>query len=263
MVLNKDQPINELEVAAATQLKKVELQVLYQLGVDNVGALRREVTARLSRLSQTAPCGYDSADHTLPLPRSETGLQELGQRMLDLEALQDVVRWRWTQKDEQKAAYRKILLCGINSPQALLRGLSSKPKGNLPHGVADCALNETILRLELKCLKPNTASAIIAELESREKNAPRTEVLEEGDRPFLVTAPHNIYLCRDGHDPHLMEEFTTVIAQRIAKQLSGASLAWTRAEQYRSEILWAQAKRASQGGSPEESVAGTFLDFQS
>lgn len=260
--MHRDQPINEIEIAVTTQLKKVELQVLYQLGVDSIDALRREVTQRLSCLSQSKSGGLEASSETLPLPRTEDGLQQLAERMLKLEALQDVVRWRWTQRDEQRAAYRKFLLCGINSPQTLLRQLSAQSSGNLPQGVANCALNDALQRLDLKCLKTNTVEAIRAELESRERNAPRTELIEEGDRPFLVTAPHNIYLCRDGNDPHLMEEFTTVIAQRIAKQLNGSSLAWTRSEQHRSEILWAQAKSASAGGPPEESCAASFLDYQ-
>jgi len=72
---------------------------------------------------------------------------------------------------------------------------------------------------------------------------PRSELVIEGDRPVLVTAPHCICLLRDGHRPHLVEEYTSAIAKAIAKQLGGTSLRWTSSEQRCSELLRSIGKR--------------------
>jgi len=71
---------------------------------------------------------------------------------------------------------------------------------------------------------------------------PRSELVEEGDRPVLVTAPHCITLLRDGDRPHLVEEYTSSIAQAIAKEFGGTSLMWTRTERRCSELLRSFAK---------------------
>lgn len=72
----------------------------------------------------------------------------------------------------------------------------------------------------------------------------RCELVEHGDRPVLVTAPHAIYVLRDGHTPHVMERHTSEIARAIAEELNCTSLQWTEEEQRRSKSLWDIADRA-------------------
>jgi hypothetical protein len=55
-----------------------------------------------------------------------------------------------------------------------------------------------------------------------------------------------------------MEEYTTLIAQRIARQLSGACLTWSRSEQYRSELSWSLARH--QGHGDKDGDPGALLD---
>jgi hypothetical protein len=65
-------------------------------------------------------------------------------------------------------------------------------------------------------------------------------------------------LRRDGQPPHVMEEYTTLVAQRLARQLHGTCLSWSRSEQYRSELSWSLARH--QGNDETEGDPGAFLD---
>lgn len=73
---------------------------------------------------------------------------------------------------------------------------------------------------------------------------PRCESVRHGDRPVLVTAPHAIYVLRDGHTPHVYERHTSEIAHAIAEELKGTALQWTAEEQRRSKALWDIADRS-------------------
>ena len=55
-----------------------------------------------------------------------------------------------------------------------------------------------------------------------------TEVTTYGSRRIVVTAPHCIPLCRDGHPTHKREEWTRVLALRIAKTMRGSALTWSK-----------------------------------
>lgn len=90
-------------------------------------------------------------------------------------------------------------------------------------------------------------------LNSAPCSSARFEVREAGCRPILVTAPHSIYLLRDGHEAHYVEEKTADIGHRIAAELEGTSLSWTSNEQRRSRLLASLGKRRS-------SDAGVLLD---
>uniref|UniRef100_A0A7S0B6G8 Uncharacterized protein n=1 Tax=Pyrodinium bahamense TaxID=73915 RepID=A0A7S0B6G8_9DINO len=68
-------------------------------------------------------------------------------------------------------------------------------------------------------------------------------MLDFGSNPFLATAPHNIFLRRDGCKPHMREDFTTSIAQKLACELEGTALCWTRLEQWRTETRYALGHR--------------------
>lgn len=158
----------------------------------------------------------------------------LGERALELEELAEVVRCQWCGKEERQAAHLKLLRCGVDSPQALLRALSS-PRGGTIGAPEQCLLNNLLEEAGFKCLRRDSIVSLTADLEVRQQ---RIEVAVEGDRPFLATAPHNIYLRRDGHSTHAMEDYTTLIAQRVARQLGGSCIVWSRPEQHRSELFW-------------------------
>merc|ERR1711879_439755 len=66
---------------------------------------------------------------------------------------------------------------------------------------------------------------------------PRSQLKPCGDRPVLVTAPHCIYVLRDGDTPHLVEESTAELAGMLANLLRGTHLMWSQLEQRRSELL--------------------------
>lgn len=168
------------------------------------------------------------------LPCSAEELVALGEQAIELEELEDVVRWQWPRREEQQTAHKKLLQCDIVSPHALLRALSEPVVGR-------CRLNCIFEEAGFKCLRAETINELAAELQVRVQQ--RIHIGVQGTRPLLVTAPHNIYLHRDGHTPHMMEEYTTLIAQRIARRLGGTCIAWSRAEQRRSELLWFSGKR--------------------
>lgn len=72
---------------------------------------------------------------------------------------------------------------------------------------------------------------------------PRCEFTRLGERPVLVTAPHGMYLLRDGWEPHLQEEYTTEVARALAEELCGACLSWSLSEQRCSELLVSLGRR--------------------
>lgn len=77
----------------------------------------------------------------------------------------------------------------------------------------------------------------------REAIQPRFELSRKGDRPVLITAPHCIYLRRDGHEPHLAEKFTREVGEALAEELQGSFLTWTGVEQRWSQRLVVACKR--------------------
>jgi len=66
----------------------------------------------------------------------------------------------------------------------------------------------------------------------------RCELRRCGSCPILVTAPHSLYLKRDGQKTHVVEVNTMDIASQLAKELGGCELQWTMAEKDRSEYFW-------------------------
>ena len=49
-----------------------------------------------------------------------------------------------------------------------------------------------------------------------------------GSRRVVVTAPHCIPLCRDGHPVHKKEEYTRLLALKFATALHGVALTWSK-----------------------------------
>eukprot|EP00930_Biecheleria_cincta_P016061 TRINITY_DN13189_c0_g1_i2.p1 TRINITY_DN13189_c0_g1~~TRINITY_DN13189_c0_g1_i2.p1 ORF type:complete len:524 (+),score=93.00 TRINITY_DN13189_c0_g1_i2:212-1573(+) len=174
-------------------------------------------------------------DASLELPGEPEELAALGEMALDMEELEDSMHGRWPHREERQAAFERLLVCDVCSPQALLAAVSDRGGGS-----GKCRLNQLLEEAGCRALKAEALASLAEQLEVRARQ--RIEVTLEGSRPILVTAPHNIYLRRDGHSPHVMEEYTTLIAQRLARQLGGACLSWSRAEQKRSELLWNLAR---------------------
>jgi hypothetical protein len=201
-----------------------------------LSTLRKEILELLRRPSSKLPCSAED-------------LASLGTRAVEIDELEDVIKGQWPHREERQALHKKMLQCGIDSPQALSKALSTKASGK-------CPLNDILSDSGYKTLRPQTVSELVANLESRARQC--IETIEEGSRPVLVTAPHNIFLQRDGQPPHMMEEYTTLIAQRFASQLGGTCLTWSRSEQYRSELAWSLARHL--GLNDKDGDLGALLD---
>jgi len=97
-------------------------------------------------------------------------------------------------------------------------------------------------------LSPEALDDLLELRHGREAVASRFEVSRKGGRPVLVTAPHCIYLRRDGHTPHLEEKFTREVGEALAEELGGSVLTWTKDEQRWSQRLVACGRQ--HGGDP-------------
>eukprot|EP00401_Gymnodinium_catenatum_P026991 CAMPEP_0117529030 /NCGR_PEP_ID=MMETSP0784-20121206/37623_1 /TAXON_ID=39447 /ORGANISM="" /LENGTH=460 /DNA_ID=CAMNT_0005325341 /DNA_START=66 /DNA_END=1448 /DNA_ORIENTATION=- len=205
--------------------------------------------------------GDGGASDACGVPCRRQDLASLGERALELDELQGVVRAQWSTHKERNAVHKKLLSCGIDSPCALLRALGPQYQlgGPTPYSQGSssqkCPLNQLLDDAGFSCFRPETISRLASDLDVRVHQ--RIETCEEGTQPVLVTAPHNIFLLRDGQPAHVMEEYTTLIAQRVARQLGGTYLVWSRAEQHRSELLWSLSNNSGQGNCGE---AGSYLD---
>jgi len=190
----------------------------------------------LEMLRRAPGGGYSSSSAQKPgfevLPGEPEELVALAEHALDLEELEDSMQLKWS-RDDREAAYHRLVQCGITSSQALLTALNDRIDGK-------CRLNQLLEEGGCKGLKADALAWLSDQLEVRARH--RIEVSIEGGQPVLMTAPHNIYLRRDGQPPHMMEEYTTLIAQRLARHLGGTCLSWSRAEQKRSELHWCLAR---------------------
>ncbi|CAE7868799.1 glcK [Symbiodinium necroappetens] len=198
---------------------------LTQLTKDILEMLRRAPGGGDSTSSQPGP-GPEA------LPGEPEELVALAEQALALEELEDSMQLKWS-RDDRDAAYQRLVQCGICSAQALLTALNDRSAGK-------CRLNQMLEEGGCRALKAEAMVWLAEQLEVRARQ--RIEVSVEGNQPILLTAPHNIYLRRDGQPPHMMEEYTTLIAQRMARHLGGTSLSWSRAEQKRSELQWCLAR---------------------
>ncbi|CAJ1335355.1 unnamed protein product [Effrenium voratum] len=105
---------------------------------------------------------------------------------------------KWPNRDD-RAAHQRLVETGIGSAQALLTALQDRSSGK-------CRLNQLLEEAGCKGLKAEAVASLSEQLEVRARQ--RIEVMVEGPQPVLLTAPHNIYLRRDGQPPHIMEEST-------------------------------------------------------
>lgn len=176
----------------------------------------------------------------------EERLMRIGLRATELLALQDVIRDStrrlWKQKDAERIAIHKaLIIVGACSPELILQelametGAGAKAAGSPPQSRLNLCL------VNLCCPEILDQASVVLRAKARE-NADKAVLEQHSLAPLLVTAPHNIVLIRDGKPPHRMEECTTQIAQTIAEFLGGASLTWSRREQYRTELRWSLVK---------------------
>eukprot|EP00929_Paragymnodinium_shiwhaense_P093078 TRINITY_DN53133_c0_g1_i1.p1 TRINITY_DN53133_c0_g1~~TRINITY_DN53133_c0_g1_i1.p1 ORF type:complete len:455 (+),score=94.24 TRINITY_DN53133_c0_g1_i1:523-1887(+) len=219
---------------------KTDLTSVYK---DIVEELRQRATVADGAVKQASSTSCSACS-------VEDDLTALGERVVQLEELEEVVRLHWSNRDDRTAVHRKLLLCGIDSPQSLLRSITPQS------GKEGVLLNALLEEAGFKGLRSDTRARLVADLEPRVFQ--RLDFSQEGSQPILTTAPHNIFLCRDGWPPHAMEEYTTLIAQRLARRLGGSCISWTRAEQHRSELLW-NLGRCREAGDKSVS-AGSCLD---
>jgi len=211
--------------------------------------IRKDLVERLKHWNPNSAAAAADADASAGdpspagFPLTPEEIAAAGERLLQLEEFEDFFKSCWPHKKEHKQAMRKLLVSGIDSLSSLrvlLAGGGRQGSGD----VAQIGLRSSDVEL------------VQQDVEVRIR--PRLEFTEDGDRCVLVTAPHNIFLCRDAQPSHMMEEYTTLIAQRLSRQLSGCSLAWSRSEQYRSELNWFMAK--SKGHGKPGGDYGLFLD---
>ncbi|CAE7940935.1 glcK, partial [Symbiodinium sp. KB8] len=193
-----------------------------------------QLTKDILEMLRRAPGGGDSTSsqpgpEALPGEPEELVAQDsaLAEQALALEELEDSMQLKWS-RDDRDAAYQRLLADGDS------RDGDRPGTGWFNVGSAQrrCRLNQM--------LEAEAMVWLAEQLEVRARQ--RIEVSVEGNQPILLTAPHNIYLRRDGQPPHMMEEYTTLIAQRMARHLGGTSLSWSRAEQKRSELQWCLAR---------------------
>lgn len=207
---------------------------------------------RVSGKSEAADGSNSARMSPRKLPCSFEQVIVVGERALEMEELYDIVSVQWPGRDSQ-AAFTKLLRCGMDAPQTLFDALSREPE-DTDKFKGSCLLNELLIESGFKGLRPDTVRSLMQDL--RSPQGERLDVLRYGDRPMLITAPHNIYLIRDGKPPHMMEEYTTFIAQSMSKQVSGTSLAWSRVQQRRSELNWYRGRRQGLEGHD----LGRYLD---
>lgn len=160
-----------------------------------------------------------------PLPESEELLLHIADRVLDIFELRHVVRDLASQERESRVVAKELYSRGVDSVSALastrlfLDGMS-----------------ESSVALLKKLEK-------VAKLRAEEGPAERidrySEVLSFGGSPLLMTAPHNLFLRRDGEKPHMREDFTSFIAQEMARHLEGKAICWTKPTQWRTETRYA------------------------
>jgi len=99
------------------------------------------------------------------------------------------------------------------------------------------AWKQRIAAVEAKTNRVDWMSNELALLDTNNTEA-LCGVSHHGQSPILVTAPHTIFLLRDGNAPHVVEVQTAGVTSALAKELGGACLQWTNREQRRSELLW-------------------------
>lgn len=204
---------------------------------------------RRPRFRESLPGGIAAGAEAVAEVTAED-LVALGEKALDLEGLEDVVHSQWHKLEDRQAVYLKLLRCNIEGPQDLARSLQENTPG-------ECGLNALFHESGFKTLSPQTIDSLVCELHVRLRQ--RIHLAEGRTCPVLFTAPHNMYLLRDDHPAHVMEEFTTLIAQRLARQLGGTCISWSRDEQRRSELLWLLARHAKPRTGDDQ---GFFLNPQ-
>jgi len=219
------------------------LKALELLQVRDLQGLRKEVNCRIlpekkrSDRKRKKPGGQGTQGSAFPFPREEKSLLALSDRILELERLKRLVCLHVPYEKEYAEVLEKLLGKGVDSVSAL----AQHSLDNLQLGLGqDCLESLGVLLDEAKRQAGEDEVGRIAR---------RSEMIQYGRSPFLVTAPHNIFLRRDGCTPHMREDFTSVIAQRLAQELDGTAMCWTRLEQWRSETFYALGHRriADQG----------------
>lgn len=226
------------------------------LGIEDLQGLRREANKRLlpeatlhsmlqaahkeGRLAKAQSSAAASrCALPWPGPEGEAALMALAERIIALEDLKELVRSRWPEAGDQRRACTELLALGVGSAAGVLE---------LEPGVLE--------DVELSSLAADARRRI--EEGDEERLARRCELLRCGPEPFLATAPHNAFLRRDGQVMHTLEEFTSVLAKRLARELGGSSLCWTQAAQWSTELRVALGHRRKAEGTI--AVVGEALD---
>jgi len=68
----------------------------------------------------------------------------------------------------------------------------------------------------------------------------------ETESPIIFTAPHTLYLNREGHKHHVPERYTSELARSFAHSIKGAFLTWNSREEARNKELFEATGRPDQ-----------------
>jgi len=218
-------------------------QALRRLGVEEPQALRREANRRLVPESAlrsllqaahkegrlAAAPGAAGRGPAWPLPEEEAGLVMLAERILALETLRELIRSQWQEERDQQLVCRELLERGVGS----VSSLCERPPDALRPGLASGKQLSALLK----------EAAVRSSEDEAQRDARRCELQEMGAEPCLATAPHNAFLRRDGQPLHSLEEYTSMLARSIARELGGSVLCWSREAQWRTELRYSLGHR--------------------
>mmetsp|Transcript_43641 Transcript_43641/g.125984 ORF Transcript_43641/g.125984 Transcript_43641/m.125984 type:complete len:1289 (+) Transcript_43641:228-4094(+) len=173
----------------------------------------------------------DEQSELLALPEREDRLLAICDRVYEIEGLRDVVAAA-VSEDMQRQVYGELLSNQIASVERLSRISTQEHR----------PLQASVLQ---KPLLDRLVSSARERLVERHRIC---ELVPYGKSPFLVTAPHNAFLLRDGQPPHQLEQFTSGIAHQLAQGLGGEALCWTRQMQWRTAYRFSLGLRWKRSG---------------
>lgn len=240
------------------------MKALAALDVRDLQGLRREVNCRIlpdakraEKKQKRKPAGRGARAaaaaevvEPFPLPREEHSLISLSENILEVERLKQLVYAHLPYEHE----YTEVLFRMLSGNVESVFSFADK-RADFDWSDLGPEIEEAVLKMEEEAVSQ-------ADEDDLERIARRSEMVTHGHSPIIVTAPHNVFLRRDGCTPHMREDYTTFIAQRLAAELEGTCLCWTRLEQWRTETRYALGHRhiAAGAASTNEALDPTNRD---
>lgn len=196
----------------------------------DMAVLKRQLIKRLRREEDEFA---GQPEEIIDLPHDEDGLLAIAERIFELEGLKDLVHSHLPAEALQRQALGDLLCHGVGSVGTFLRvaplqGLAGSPllQGGMLEDLLQAGRQRSRGGLKL------------------------CEVVHFGKSPVLATAPHNAFLLRDGQPPHQLEQYTSGLAQQLARELDGEALCWTKQVQWRTAFRFSLGVRRRKAGLP-------------